>query len=183
MFSKFIRGEKKSPGGRRFIGRGRRTRAKFRRLTSEQVWLLVNAAWWLLIARAALRILPFPSLASRLGEFVAPDTSSTSVRRCVSDPNEAAVAEKIRWAVGCAAQNVPFQAVCFPQALAASIMLQRRGVSSTLHFGAAKAGIRGMDAHVWLEAAGVEVTGYPVASGFIEIGCFMPQPATNQSGK
>jgi len=30
-----------------------------------------------------------------------------------------------------------------------------------------------LDAHAWLDAAGVEVTGYPVAEGFAEIACFV----------
>jgi hypothetical protein len=30
-----------------------------------------------------------------------------------------------------------------------------------------------LDAHAWLDAAGVEVTGYPVAENFAEIACFV----------
>jgi hypothetical protein len=30
-----------------------------------------------------------------------------------------------------------------------------------------------IDAHAWLDAAGVEVTGYPVANTFAEIACFV----------
>ena len=52
-------------------------------------------------------------------------------------------------------------------------MLNRRGVSSVLHFGAGKGQDKPLDAHAWLEAAWVEVTGYPVAKNFAEIGCFV----------
>jgi hypothetical protein len=52
-------------------------------------------------------------------------------------------------------------------------MLRRRGVASVLHFGAAKGQDRPIDAHAWLDAAGVEVTGYPVAAQFAEIACFV----------
>ena len=68
---------------------------------------------------------------------------------------------------------VPFKAVCLPQAMAARIMLGRRGVASVLHFGAAKGKDRPIDAHAWLDAAGVEVTGYPVAAQFAEVACFV----------
>lgn len=34
-------------------------------------------------------------------------------------------------------------------------------------------GYNPLDAHAWLDAAGVEVTGYPVAEGFAEIACFV----------
>jgi len=52
--------------------------------------------------------------------------------------------------------------------MAARIMLKRRGVGSVLHFGAAKGENKPFDAHAWLDAAGVEVTGYPVAKNFAE---------------
>jgi len=57
--------------------------------------------------------------------------------------------------------------------MAARIMLRRRGIASVMHFGAAKGKENPLDAHAWLDAAGVEVTGYPVAPGFAEIGCFV----------
>jgi len=63
--------------------------------------------------------------------------------------------------------------VCLPQAMAARIMLARRGVSSALHFGAAKGKEKPFDAHAWLDAAGVEVTGYPIAPNLAEIACFV----------
>jgi hypothetical protein len=42
-----------------------------------------------------------------------------------------------------------------------------------LHFGAAKGKDKPIDAHAWLDAAGIEVTGYPVARQFAEIACFV----------
>jgi hypothetical protein len=63
--------------------------------------------------------------------------------------------------------------VCLPQAMAARVMLKRRGVSSVMHFGAARGEDKPLDAHAWLDAAGVEVTGYPVADQFAEIACFV----------
>ena len=83
------------------------------------------------------------------------------------------MAEAIGWAVTRSARYVPFKAVCLPQAMAARIMLRRRGVRSVLHFGAAKGKEKPLDAHAWLDAAGVEVTGYPVAANFAEIACFV----------
>ena len=72
-----------------------------------------------------------------------------------------------------AARHVPFEAVCLPQAMAARIMLRRCGVASALHFDAAKGRDKPIDAYAWLDAAGVEVTGYPVAGQFAEIACFV----------
>jgi hypothetical protein len=42
-----------------------------------------------------------------------------------------------------------------------------------MHFGAARGADTPLDAHAWLDAAGVEVTGYPLAGNFTEIACFV----------
>jgi hypothetical protein len=87
------------------------------------------------------------------------------------------LAEDISWAVTRAARYLPFKAACLPQAMAARVMLKRRGIDSVMHFGTAKGIAKGsakrLDAHAWLNAAGVDVTGYPAAKGFAEIACFV----------
>jgi hypothetical protein len=57
------------------------------------------------------------------------------------------------------------------QAPAAHAMLRRRGVFGVIHFGTARSDALTLDAHAWLDAGGVEVTGYPVGPGFTEIAC------------
>jgi Transglutaminase-like superfamily len=146
---------------------------RFAEIGGRRRGLLIEAAFWLLASRIALVAVPFPKLARRIGDFVAPsDERVTRARRASSD-EEARLAAEIGWATVSAARHVPFRAVCLPQAMAARIMLRRRGVASVLHFGAAKGQEKAIDAHAWLDAAGVEVTGYPVAAQFSEIACFV----------
>ena len=140
--------------------------------------VLIEAVAWLLVARLSLIFISFPRLARRLGTLVAP--ADARALRAESDhkQDQARVAEEVGWAVTRAARHVPFNAVCLPQAMAARIMLKRRGVDSVLHFGARIGQDRIgqdklIDAHAWLDAAGVEVTGYPVANAFAEIACFV----------
>jgi hypothetical protein len=57
--------------------------------------------------------------------------------------------------------------------MAAHAMLKRRGIDSAVHFGARRSTDKPIDAHAWLDAAGVEVTGYPVAEGMSELGAFV----------
>jgi hypothetical protein len=150
--------------------------AKLRRLAEldrRRRGLLIEAAFWLLAARIALLAVPFPRLARRIGDFVAPTDARVAERRQLASPADAELAAAIGWATVRAARHVPFRAVCLPQAMAARIMLRRRGVASVLHFGAAKGRGRPVDAHAWLDAAGVEVTGYPVGDQFAEIACFV----------
>jgi hypothetical protein len=144
----------------RFGQVGRRRRALF-----------AEAVLCLFVARLALVFVPFPHLARRLGRFVSPEDA----RRLRAPPAAPVVeaAADIGWAVTRAARYVPFRAVCLPQAMAAHAMLKRRGIASTMHFGAAKGEQGPLDAHAWLDAAGVEVTGYPVAERIAEIACFV----------
>ena len=145
---------------RRFVQVGHRHRA-----------LVVEAVVCLLLARLGLLLVPFPALARRLGDFVPPsDPRAVAVRDKTS---QSGLAEEIAWAVTRSARYVPFKAVCLPQAMAARVMLKRRGVPSVMHFGAARGDDKPLDAHAWLDAAGVEVTGYPVADKFAEIACFV----------
>jgi hypothetical protein len=151
----------------------RRLLLRFRQVDNRRRALLAEAVVGLLVARLALIFIPFPRLARRLGTFVPPNDARVAAVRTATTPDEAQRAEEIGWAVTRAARYVPFKAVCLPQAMAARVMLERRSVKSVMHFGAAKGQDKPLDAHAWLDAAGVEVTGYPVAAQFAEIGCFV----------
>jgi len=151
----------------------RRRLRRFAQVGNRRRALLAEAVAWLLLTRLALLLVPFPPLARRLGTFVPPSDARAVAARRSGAPSATSLAEEIGWAVTRAARHVPFNAVCLPQAMTARIMLKRRGVGSVLHFGAAKGDQKPLDAHAWLDAAGVEVTGYPVAAKFTEIACFV----------
>jgi hypothetical protein len=155
----------------------RRLRASLQRLSQLDLaerGLLLEATVCLTLARVLLRIAPFPRLARGLGAFVSPQEALAARAKTPADPERAArLAERVGWAVRAAARNLPFEVVCLPQAIAARVMLQRRGVPSILHFGVAKGRTKAIDAHAWLDAASVEVTGYPIAASFSEIACFV----------
>jgi hypothetical protein len=135
--------------------------------------LLVEASAMLLAARVRLFVFPFRTIARRLGTFVPPADTRVAERRAPAPAEQALVAKQVGWAVVSAARHVPFKAVCLPQAMAAHAMLKRRGIASAVHFGAQKSSEKPIDAHAWLDAAGVEVTGYPLSEGMTEIGAFV----------
>ena len=151
----------------------RRLLLRWRQIDNRRRMLLPEAVAYLLAARLALIFIPFPRLARRLGNFVPPSDPRAAAGRAAMAAEQTQTAEEIGWAVTRAARYVPFRAVCLPQAMAARLMLKRRGVQSVMHFGAAKGADKPLDAHAWLDAAGVEVTGYPVAENFAEIACFV----------
>jgi len=71
----------------------------------------------------------------------------------------------VRHAVLVVARYSPVSLVCFPQCLAASEMLRRRGIASRLHYGVARDGDK-LVTHTWLEAGGEIVIGGEVAAEY-----------------
>ena len=116
----------------------RRPLRRFAQVSNRRRVLVVEAVAWLWLSRLALIFIPFPRLASRLGAFVAPNDARALQAKTKGSQEQIELAEEIGWAVTRSARYVPFKAVCLPQAMAARIMLKRRGVTSVLHFGAGR---------------------------------------------
>jgi len=119
---------------------------RFLQMPNRQRVLLLEAALFLGLARLALLALPFGRIAPWLQH--SPDSGA----------RDTATVLAVGQAVTIAARNVPWNAVCLPQAMAAKAMLARRGQGSALHLGAARAG-DGLTAHAWLVAGGEVVVG------------------------
>jgi hypothetical protein len=137
--------------------------------------MAVEALIELLLAKVSLQLIPFRRLAGRLGAAL---PAGEGVVRLAAEPvsaEAAGLAADVRWAVIGMAHYAPFKAVCLPQALAAKSMLRRRGVASLLHLGVARDPDQAakLEAHAWLQAAGVKVTGYPIAHRFTEVASFL----------
>jgi hypothetical protein len=162
------------PGGRAARGRWPllyRIPRRLYRLPRQRRTLLLQAVVWLALARLALVFIPFRKLAERFGTVTTPDKlPETGGARLAED--QALLVRTIGWAVTRAARYVPFRAVCLPQAIAAQSMLGRRGIASVMHFGVMKKTGEEMSAHAWLDADGIEVTGYPVGPEFVEVARF-----------
>lgn len=109
--------------------------------------LLAEAAILLALARICVLTVPFRVLARWLSR--APDAPAP-------DPS---LADRVGRAVRVAARNVPWNAVCLPQAIAAKAMLARRGQGSAFHLGATIEDDGKLNAHAWLECDGRIVTG------------------------
>ena len=109
--------------------------------------LLAEAGAAILAASAALRLVPFRTLAGRLGRGGHAGTEADSE-----------TAYWLRRAVLAWARRLPWRALCFEQGLAAFALLRRRGLHATLHYGAAT--IDGeLKAHVWVTSGKTEVIG------------------------
>lgn len=137
--------------------------------------LMVEAFFWLAVARVALLVLPFRKVAAQLGDVLAPAEGAKRMAGIAPPPDAEAIAREIGWSVRRMADYVPFRAVCLQQALAGKAMLRRRGIVGALHLGVATGASPGatMKAHAWLDAAGVKVTGWPFDDEYAEVACFV----------
>ena len=132
---------------------------RFTQLDGADKWLLLRAMGWLAIARIMLVAMSFERLSARL--------SATSNSTQVEPDQE--LLERIGFAVSAAANNVPWRSDCFPQTIAARMLLERYGYASTIHFGVERAGEDVLKGHAWLTCGETAVIGAAELHRYAEI--------------
>ncbi len=134
----------------------------------EKAWLV--PAWFLLGAcRLLILFVPFRRLAPRLGAH-----AGVSPWVPLLDPGSEARALSIARVVQTAARNTPWESSCFPQAVAARVLLGVYGVPYALFFGVARdAEHATLKAHAWVAAGRVRVTGGASFGDFAVVGCYV----------
>lgn len=124
----------------------RRKIASFRRHRVRDQLMIVEAVMTLGIARMLVLALPLRALVPWLSR--SPDGASA----------DDLLIRRVPRAVTIAARNVPWNAVCLPQAIAAKAMLAQRGHGSAFHLGATIENEK-LSAHAWLTTGAVVVVG------------------------
>lgn len=141
-----------------------------RHLTGSDLALLVEALVLLAASSAAIRVLPF----ARVGRL-----ASRPLKRA-ADGREPG---KIVWAVQAWGRRVPWRAVCFQQGLATQIMLRRRGLDSTLYFGASPSTKDGLAAHVWVKLGETEMIGCEESAKYAVLAKFPSKGKVQPGGR
>lgn len=138
------------------------------RLSWLDWWTFGEAAVCLALARVGIVLMRFPELSRRLGVHMLESTQDDDDRR-------RPVLRRIRWAIGAVSRRAPWRCKCLEQAVAAKLMLRRRGIASTLYLGVARdPASTSVQAHAWLRCGSYYVTGgedrerYAVVSTFAE---------------
>ncbi|MBI2865194.1 MAG: lasso peptide biosynthesis B2 protein [Chloroflexi bacterium] len=155
--------------------------ARFRRFPAHRRPYLLEAMFYLLAARLALRVIPFRRL-TRVFERPPrrPKATWAERERLRSDwptpytvhRDEITGAERERllkgtaWLIDQAAWFLPCQMACFPRSIAAQVFLRRLGIGVTLCYGAATLPERGLTAHVWLQDGSEVVVGHDVVRDY-----------------
>lgn len=123
---------------------------KFLALAPGDKRLLVAAALALAGAAVAVKVVPLHRLARQPPATTLPNGNDSA------NGETSRQADRIAWAVQTAARQVPWPANCLVQALAATRMLRRRGIPSTLYFGVDRGPGQTLEAHAWVVAGDAE---------------------------
>ena len=115
--------------------------------------LVCEAILTLALARLIVLTVPF--------RYVAPWLSRGPGTNAIDQ----ALLLRVRQAVTVTGRNVPWNADCLPQAMAAKAMLARRGCGSSFHLGADFDAQGKIIAHAWLVAGGTIVVGAAGVAG------------------
>jgi hypothetical protein len=75
----------------------------------------------------------------------------------------------VGWAVAVAARRTPWRSLCLEQAIAAKMMLRRRGIASTMYLGVTA---RPVHAHAWVRIGDLNVTGGSDVDRFAVVAMF-----------
>jgi hypothetical protein len=127
--------------------------------------LLLEALALLGLARMAVLLLPFRWVARLLGK----QEAQTPVQE---DAANVVHIRRIGTMVRKTSQNVPWTSKCLDQALAAKIMLARRGIATTVYFGVKNDANGRLEAHAWLRSGTLYVTGGSIRDRFTVINTF-----------
>jgi hypothetical protein len=139
--------------------------------------MLARAALSLAIMRLAIDAVPFRLIAAATG--LSEGLSAEAV-----DPATERLAAGVGRAVRGAAAHTPWEATCLAQALTASSLLRRRGISSTLYLAVANddAAPKGMIAHAWLRCGSLVLTGATRPGRFTVIASFATDETASLRG-
>jgi len=152
-------------------------------MNRAQLSLFFEAVFNLAVARFYVRFFTFKNYVYRVGEPLV----------CEPEANDAITADNLQILrsisreINRAARNVPWNAVCLPQAMAGKWMLKRRNLPAIMFLGVAKENAAaaaevkkikkgewqpGLKAHAWLKSGNYVVTGRQGHQQFTVVGRF-----------
>jgi hypothetical protein len=140
-------------------------------LTAAERFLLVEAVCFLSVARVAIAIFPFRILVRWFGHVPNDSPPEAPLSGC----------GEIGRAVERAARNLPWRAMCLPQAIAAKLMLSRRGYRSIVHFGVGRDPAGKLIAHVWVCCGDAIVVGRAGIPAVAPLARFGDDPSLSRS--
>jgi hypothetical protein len=122
---------------------------KFLRLSTVEKWLLIKVTLLLWGIKLGLKLLPFQTVRRFLDKLAKVPVGLHA--------DDLATPERIVWAIELADRSMP--GTCLTRALAARVLLVRRGYPAQVHIGVIGGKGREFLAHAWVESRGKVVIG------------------------
>jgi hypothetical protein len=132
--------------------------SRFLRLPRAERVLVVQTVLLLAAIRAGLRVFAYATVSGLLGRLSCPIAAKPS--------GDAVTPERTLELVEAVARRVPAIGTCLTQAMAAHVLLARRGYTSDLRIGVRRDERGHFTAHAWLEHRGTIVLGAAGGEGF-----------------
>lgn len=139
-----------------------------------KLWL-IPVCFALGLARATILVIPFRRFAPILGNHTGTHAWIPIIR-----DQQLPVARNIMRVVALAARLTPWESNCFPQAVVSALLLRSYGIPYALYLGLSSNKSEGMNAHAWVAAGPVPVSGGHSFNTFIVVGCFASKKAINR---
>ncbi len=124
-------------------------------LLFAEAWVFLAKARWLLLFR------PFNKIVPMLKNDPA-----------VSVEADNALLQLVKLSIARASVKSPWRTKCFEQALAARMMLGKRGIASRIYFGVKKNDDSALSAHAWLQSGNITVTGWQKITEYTVVATF-----------
>lgn len=132
---------------------------RFLRKSAEEKKLLMEAIICMFIVRGVIRFLPFNTLQRLIkAESVPIEADIQAKSNRTKDPQFKNV-ETIACIVRSLSRKVPWESKCLVQAASARIMLNRRGIQSSLFLGVKKEQLEKLQPHAWLQVCNQTILG------------------------
>jgi hypothetical protein len=135
------------------------------RLPLQDKLLVLEALVLLALARLSVVLLPFRWVARAFGKQASLTTEQ-------GDTTQTWLIRRVGIVVNKVSRHVPWTSKCLDQALAAKIMLARRGISTTVYFGVMNDEQGELAAHAWLRSGNKYVTGGDIRDRYTVINTF-----------
>lgn len=132
---------------------------RFAALRAADKWLFLRAIAALAVARFQLATRPFERLVARLPEAQLSNAEPSNDSQQENVSIDAELLQRVAFAVRAAAANVPWNATCLPQAIAARALLKSHGYVPTMHLGVERLGDDALAGHAWVTCGDAVVIG------------------------
>jgi hypothetical protein len=137
---------------------------RFYHLPRMEKRLTIKAFGGLVLARLALRLLPFRLISPFLGQLMEKTSSTCS-------DLEKARSIRVARAIRRVSRYLPIKCTCLVQAITGNVILGSEGIPSTLYLGVNRSNA-GLTAHAWLRCGDLFLTGGSEQKDFVAVATF-----------